>query len=111
MSVPTSRCEIEADVVGEQELDRVLDGDDVDRPAARRCSWISAASVVDLPLPVGPVISTRPIGRSQKSSSDVGQLEVVDRLDLVRDPAEGGGERAALHVDVAAEAGRGPGTP
>ncbi len=38
--------------------------------------FTSAARVVDLPLPVGPVISTMPIGRSQKSSSTEGRLSV-----------------------------------
>ena len=33
---------------------------------------ISAARVVDFPLPVGPVTSTRPMGRSQNSRSTSG---------------------------------------
>ena len=65
---------------------------------------ISAARVVDLPLPVGPVTSTSPVGMVQKSSSTSGQVELLDRLDLERDAAEAGGEIAPLHEDVAAEA-------
>jgi hypothetical protein len=34
---------------------------------------IIAASVVDLPLPVGPVTSTRPFSASQKVRSDSGK--------------------------------------
>jgi hypothetical protein len=49
--------------VAVQELDRVLDREDV-LGALRLISSISAASVVDLPEPVGPVTSTRPRGRS-----------------------------------------------
>src|SRR5215831_12302676 len=52
----------------------------------RLISSIIAASVVDLPEPVGPV------------------TELLERLDLLRDEAEGGHDRAALEVDVHPEA-------
>ena len=48
-----------------QELDRVLDRDDVVGPL-RLISSMSAASVVDLPEPVGPVTRTSPRGLSQR---------------------------------------------
>ena len=70
----------------------------------RLISSIIAASVVDLPEPVGPVTSTRPRGFSASSCSDVGQAELLERLDLVRDQAERGAERLALEEDVDAEA-------
>ena len=50
--------------------------------------FISAASVVDLPDPVGPVTSTRPLGSWEKftiegdrpSSSGVGMMEGITRI-------------------------------
>jgi hypothetical protein len=50
VSVPTSRWLIRSALVAVEELDRVLDRDDVDRPALVDVRSI-AASVVDLPLP------------------------------------------------------------
>ena len=41
---------------------------------------IIAASVVDLPLPVGPVTSTRPRGRSAQLADHRRQLELVEAL-------------------------------
>ena len=54
------------------------------------------ASVVDLPEPVGPVTSTKPRGLRVNSSRTPGQAELAERLDLARDEAEGGADRAAL---------------
>jgi hypothetical protein len=63
-----------------------------------------AARVVDLPLPVGPVTSTRPRGFSVRLSTDRGQPELVQTLYLLRDGPEGRPERAPLEVDVDPEA-------
>ena len=58
------------------------------------CSWRSelilssmAASVVDLPDPVGPVTSTRPRGLSQIVAITGGRPEVLEAADVVRDRA------------------------
>ena len=71
----------------------------------RLISSISEASVVDLPEPVGPVTSTRPRGFVVNSWSDAGQPELLERLDVGRDRAEGRREALALVVGVDAEAG------
>ena len=78
----------------------------------RMCSWrVSlirssiAASVVDLPEPVGPVTSTKPRGFFVKSSSTGGRPSELELRHVVRDQAEGGRERGALEVRVHAEAG------
>ena len=71
----------------------------------RLTSSIIAASVVDLPEPVGPVTSTSPRGCIASAASVERQAELLERLQLLRDDAEGGAERAALEVDVDAEAG------
>ena len=65
---------------------------------------IIAASVVDLPLPVGPVTSTRPRGRSASVAMTGGSAELVERLDLLGDDAVDGRDGAALVEHVAAEA-------
>ena len=77
----------------------------------RMCSWrselilsIIAASVVDLPLPVGPVTSTRPRGRSASVGQHRRQAELAEGADLFRDEPVDGADRAALVEDVAAEA-------
>ena len=77
------------------------------------CSWrsrlilsIIAASVVDLPEPVGPVTRTRPRGFSQMLLDDRRQAELAEAADLVGDLAEDGGDGAALVEDVGAEAGQ-----
>ncbi len=75
VSVPTSRCEIEAT----PSVNRNSTGSSIVTMCTGR-RWVmyltSAARVVDLPLPVGPVTRTIPIGRSQKSSSTSGRLSV-----------------------------------
>ena len=78
----------------------------------RMCSWRSvlilssiAASVVDLPLPVGPVTSTRPRGRSASVRQHRRQAELAEGADLFRDEPVDRADRAALGEDVAAEAG------
>ena len=63
------------------------------------------ASVVDLPEPVGPVTRTKPRGLRVNSASAAGSPSDSRRLDLARDQAEGGADRAALEEDVDAEAG------
>ena len=65
---------------------------------------IIAASVVDLPLPVGPVTSTRPRGRSASVAEHRRQAELVEAADLLGDQPVDGGDRAALVEHVAAEA-------
>ena len=70
----------------------------------RLISSIIAASVVDLPEPVGPVTSTRPRGRSGELVQAVGQPELLERADLVRDQAERGADGVALEEHVDAEA-------
>ena len=66
---------------------------------------MSAASVVDLPEPVGPVTSTRPRGKRGELRHRLGNAEVDERLDLGRDESEGCTDRATLLVHVDAEAG------
>ena len=61
--------------------------------------------MVDLPLPVAPVIRTSPIGKLAELEQHRRQVEVLEALDLVGDAPEAGGDVAALHVHVAAEAG------
>ena len=77
----------------------------------RMCSWrsvlilsIIAASVVDLPLPVGPVTSTRPRGRSASVGEHRRQAELVEAADLLGNQPVDGADRAALVEHVAAEA-------
>ena len=62
-----------------------------------------AASVVDLPEPVGPVTSTRPRGLSHKLSTICGQAERVESLDFPGNRPKDGAHGAALMEDVAAE--------
>ena len=62
-----------------------------------------AASVVDLPEPVGPVTSTRPRGLSHKVRTMAGRPESVEALDFPGNRAKHGGDGAALMEDVAAE--------
>ena len=65
---------------------------------------IIAASVVDLPEPVGPVTSTRPRGRSARNLHTFGRPSSSMRRDLQRDDAEDRAHRVALLEDVGAEA-------
>ena len=62
-----------------------------------------AASVVDLPDPVGPVTSTRPRGFSHERANDRGQPQGVEPFDLPGNRTEDSRHRAALMEDVAAE--------
>ena len=61
------------------------------------------ARVVDLPEPVMPVTSTRPLRRLQKSCTTVVMAEGFEFGDFLDDEAERGLDIAAGHVDVAAE--------
>ncbi len=65
-----------------------------------------AASVVDLPDPVGPVTSTRPRGLSHMPLTTSGQAQRVETFDLPRNGTEHRADRSALIEDVAAEAGQ-----
>ncbi len=56
-----------------------------------------------MPDPVGPVTRTRPRGLSHSDSDRRRQTELPEAEDLVGDPPEGAGHRAALHEDVGAE--------
>ena len=64
---------------------------------------IIAASVVDLPLPVGPVTRMRPRGWSDSVASTGGRPELLEALDLLGNQPEDGADGAALVEDVAAE--------
>ena len=66
---------------------------------------MSAASVVDLPEPVGPVTSTRPRGRVANWATDIRNAQLFERPDAGRDDAERRADRAALLVAVDAEPG------
>ncbi len=63
-----------------------------------------AASVVDLPDPVGPVTSTRPRGFSHRVRTIGRQAQRVESLDFPGNRPEDRGDGAALVKDVAAEA-------
>ena len=70
-----------------------------------RFMWSSiAASVVDLPEPVVPVSRMIPRSSSASLRDDLGQAELVDRLDHHRDRAHDDRDRAALAEGVDAEA-------
>ena len=71
----------------------------------RLISSISAASVVDLPEPVGPGDqdeAARPLGELVQAAREP---ELLEREDPVRDQTEDCGGRASLEEDVDAEAG------
>ena len=70
----------------------------------RLISSITAASVVDLPEPVGPVTRTSPRGKLGRAGEGSRKAELLERLQLVRDDAEGSRERVALQEGVDAEA-------
>ena len=62
-----------------------------------RFMWsIIAASVVDLPEPVVPVSRMIPRSSSASERDDLGQPELVDRLDDDRDGAHDDRDRPAL---------------
>ena len=65
---------------------------------------IIAASVVDLPLPVGPVTSTRPRGRSASDPRTAGSPRSSNDADLLGNEAVDRADGAALVEQVAAEA-------
>ena len=65
---------------------------------------IIAASVVDLPLPVGPVTRTRPFVRLGELARHRRQPQLVERQDLERDLPDHHADHAALQEDVGAEA-------
>jgi hypothetical protein len=69
------------------EFDRILDGHDVVAAFAVDEST-SAASVVLLPLPVGPVTTTSPLFSQQRSSTAFGNPSCSGGQDLERDLAE-----------------------
>ena len=69
-----------------------------------------AASVVDLPEPVGPVTTTRPRCSMAEFLQHGGQrrvelLEILERKHLARNLAEHGGDAVLLVEEIGAEAG------
>ena len=86
-------------------LDRILDREDVLVAALSLILSIIAASVVDLPLPVGPVTSTSPRGRSASVGEHLRQAEVLEAFDLLGNQPVDGADGAALVEDVRAEPG------
>ena len=89
-----------------QELDRILDGEDVLGAASSLIRSMIAASVDDLPEPVGPVTSTMPFFSVAQSAIAGGRPSSCDRRNRRRDHAHHDRERAALpeHVDAEAAA-------
>ena len=71
---------------------------------ARLISWSMVASVVDLPMPVAPVTSTRPRCTRRDRAQHRGQVQLLEVLDRERDHAQHDVVRAALAGDVHAEA-------
>ena len=59
-----------------------------------------AASVVDLPEPVGPVTSTRPLRIERDAAHLLGQAELLDGHDLRRDDAEDRAGAALLPEEI-----------
>ena len=96
----------QAVLVAVQELDGVLDGHDVVAPV-RVAMSISAASVVHLPEPVGPVTRTKPRGKDAKLATTGGMPSESRSLISYGNHAEGRSKSVALPVEVHAE----PGTP
>ena len=64
---------------------------------------MSAASVVDLPEPVGPVTRTRPERRWPNSLTTVRDAELLEGGDLGRDEPENGAVTVGLLEEIAAE--------
>ena len=74
-------------------------------PYSFSLTWLTiAASVVDLPEPVGPVTRIRPRGRFVSLGEDLGRRELLERQHLRRNRAERGGRAALLVERVDAEA-------
>ena len=91
-------------VVVVEELDRIFDGDDVERRGRLRCPII-AASVELLPLPAAPTTSTRPalsLGELAARDGDARALRTWGSSSGSSRSTDG--EAAALPVDVDAEA-------
>ncbi len=63
-------------------------------------SSIIAASVVDLPEPVGPVTSTMPRGQRGHLPDHRRHSELLQGLGLARDDAQCGADRAPLQISV-----------
>ena len=67
-------------------------------------SSIMAASVVDLPEPVGPVTRTKPRGFLVELVQRLGQAELIDAHDVHGDESERRPQTVALEERVHAEA-------
>ena len=80
------------------ELDGILDGYDVDPLGSLLILSTMAARVVDLPLPVAPVTSTRPRDFSQIFGQDRREPELVEAHLGIGNEAEDGAHRAALDM-------------
>ena len=101
--IPTSRCEsTECSFVCTNSTGSSI------VTMCRECSrliWsIMAASVVDLPEPVGPVTSTRPCAQLGQLGDRRRQRQLVERDDLLGDHAEHRAGAVLLHEVVRAEA-------
>jgi hypothetical protein len=91
-------------VVAEQELHRIFDGDHVHRAVLgdvpdhrrQRGRLAAAGRAGD---------QDEPHGQGAEVEQHLRQVQVLEALDLVGDATEAGGDVAALHIDVAAEAG------
>ena len=69
----------------------------------RLISSTNAASVVVLPMPVAPPMSTRPRGMRDSASTPVGRFSPASRGGCGRQHADGGGGAAPLAMEVDAE--------
>ena len=67
-------------------------------------SSIIAASVVDLPEPVGPRDEDEAARLHRQLGERGRKIQLLERLQLLRDDPEGGADRLALEVDVDAKA-------
>ncbi len=95
--------------VREEELDRIFDRDDVNRPALAEVPP-QRRQRGRFATPRRPWTSTQTHRQVAELQQGIGQLELLNRLHVDRDHPKGRCQRAALQVDVAAEVRR-PGTP
>jgi len=86
VSIPTSRWTMQLRSERKRNSTGVLDRDDVERKDSFKYRSIEA-SVVDLPLPVGPVTRISPFGARAISPRTGGSRSFLERADLRRDHA------------------------
>ena len=104
MSVPTSRCEIDAT--------SSVNRNSIGSSMVITCTGRRAGDVADHRRERRRLAAAGRAGDQHQPHRQVAeleqhrrQLEILEALDLVRDAPEAGRDVAALHVDVAAEAG------